>query len=69
MGIAVHAAIGTRPVPGLADVTAAVMKASYGLRTDRARELAIAGTPAQVTGQRCTSKQERRWWDAAPDAS
>lgn len=51
MGIAVHAAIGTRPVPGLAGVTAAVMQASYGLPADRARELTIAGTPAQVTGQ------------------
>jgi hypothetical protein len=27
------------------------MQASYGLPADRARELAIAGTPAQVTGQ------------------
>ena len=56
MGIAVHAAIGTHSVPGLAGVTAAVMQASYGLPADRARELAIAGTPAQVTGQlaRCT---------------
>ena len=52
VGIAVHAATGTRPVPGLAGVTAAVMQASHGLQADRARELTIAGTPAQVTSQR-----------------
>jgi hypothetical protein len=49
VGIAVHAAIGTRPGPGLAGMTAAVMQASYGLPADHARELARAGTPAQVT--------------------
>jgi alkanesulfonate monooxygenase SsuD/methylene tetrahydromethanopterin reductase-like flavin-dependent oxidoreductase (luciferase family) len=51
VGIAVHAAIGARPAPGLARVTAAVMQTSYGLPADRARELSIAETPAQVTGQ------------------
>ncbi len=47
-GIGLHAAIGPRPSRELADVTEGTMRAMYGLPADRARKLAIAGTPAQV---------------------
>jgi alkanesulfonate monooxygenase SsuD/methylene tetrahydromethanopterin reductase-like flavin-dependent oxidoreductase (luciferase family) len=50
-GIFLHAAIGTRSDHGLAEVTAGMMHSMYGVPTDRAREIAIAGTPAQVASQ------------------
>jgi alkanesulfonate monooxygenase SsuD/methylene tetrahydromethanopterin reductase-like flavin-dependent oxidoreductase (luciferase family) len=43
-----HAAISARPAAGLAGMTAATMQGMYGLPADRARQLAIAGTPSQV---------------------
>ncbi len=48
LGISVHAAISMRPAAGLAGMTAATMQGMYGLPADRARQLAIAGTPTQV---------------------
>jgi alkanesulfonate monooxygenase SsuD/methylene tetrahydromethanopterin reductase-like flavin-dependent oxidoreductase (luciferase family) len=51
VGIGLHAAIGRRPVAGLADMTAGVMQSMYGLPADRARQLSIAGTPEQVAAQ------------------
>lgn len=50
-GIGLHAAIGRGPQASLADVTAGVMHTMFGVPADRARELAIAGTPAQVASQ------------------
>ena len=50
-GIGLHAAIGTGSSLDLAEVTAATMHSMYGLPTDRAREIAIAGPPAQVASQ------------------
>jgi alkanesulfonate monooxygenase SsuD/methylene tetrahydromethanopterin reductase-like flavin-dependent oxidoreductase (luciferase family) len=43
-----HAAISAGPAAGLADMTARTMQGMYGLPADRARQLAIAGTPSQV---------------------
>jgi alkanesulfonate monooxygenase SsuD/methylene tetrahydromethanopterin reductase-like flavin-dependent oxidoreductase (luciferase family) len=48
LGICLHAAISRRPAAGLADMTAGTMQGMYGLPADRARQLAIAGTPSQV---------------------
>ena len=48
LGICLHAAIGTRPAAGLADITAASMQHMFGVPADRARQLAIGGTPRQV---------------------
>jgi alkanesulfonate monooxygenase SsuD/methylene tetrahydromethanopterin reductase-like flavin-dependent oxidoreductase (luciferase family) len=48
LGICLHAAISAHPAAGLADMTAGTMQAMYGLPADRARQLAIAGTPSQV---------------------
>jgi alkanesulfonate monooxygenase SsuD/methylene tetrahydromethanopterin reductase-like flavin-dependent oxidoreductase (luciferase family) len=50
-GIGLHAAIGTGSGRDLADVTAGMLHSMYGVPTDRAREVAIAGTPAQVASQ------------------
>lgn len=50
-GIGLHAAIGTGSVRDLAEVTTGVMHAMFGIPADRAREVAIAGTPAQVASQ------------------
>jgi len=50
-GIGLHAAIGQGPQASLADVTAGVMQTMFGVPADRARQLAIAGTPAQVASQ------------------
>jgi alkanesulfonate monooxygenase SsuD/methylene tetrahydromethanopterin reductase-like flavin-dependent oxidoreductase (luciferase family) len=50
-GIGLHAAIGTGSGRDLAEVTAAMMQTMYGVPADRAREVAIAGTPAQVASQ------------------
>ncbi len=50
-GIGLHAAIGTGSDRGLAELTAGMMHSMYGFPTDRAREVAIAGTPAQVASQ------------------
>ena len=43
-----HAAIGRRPAAGLAGITAASMERMFGVPADRARQLAIGGTPSQV---------------------
>ena len=50
-GIGLHAAIGTGPDRELAEVTAGMLNSMYGVPADRAREVAIAGTPAQVASQ------------------
>jgi alkanesulfonate monooxygenase SsuD/methylene tetrahydromethanopterin reductase-like flavin-dependent oxidoreductase (luciferase family) len=50
-GIGLHAAIGTGSGRDLAEVTAGIMNSMYGVPADRAREVAIAGTPAQVASQ------------------
>lgn len=50
-GIGLHAAIGTGADRDLAEVTAGMMRSMYGVPADRAREVAIAGTPAQVAAQ------------------
>jgi alkanesulfonate monooxygenase SsuD/methylene tetrahydromethanopterin reductase-like flavin-dependent oxidoreductase (luciferase family) len=50
-GIGLHAAIGTGSDRDLAEVTAGMMRSMYGVPADRAREVAIAGTPAQVAAQ------------------
>jgi alkanesulfonate monooxygenase SsuD/methylene tetrahydromethanopterin reductase-like flavin-dependent oxidoreductase (luciferase family) len=50
-GIGLHAAIGTGSDRDLAEMTAAMMHAMYGVPADRAREVAIAGTPVQVASQ------------------
>ena len=48
LGICLHVALSARPAAGLADMTAGFMQAMYGVPADRARQLAIAGTPSQV---------------------
>jgi alkanesulfonate monooxygenase SsuD/methylene tetrahydromethanopterin reductase-like flavin-dependent oxidoreductase (luciferase family) len=50
-GIGLHAAIGTGSDRDLAEVAAGVMYSMYGVPADRAREVTIAGTPAQVASQ------------------
>jgi alkanesulfonate monooxygenase SsuD/methylene tetrahydromethanopterin reductase-like flavin-dependent oxidoreductase (luciferase family) len=50
-GIGLHAAIGTGSGRDLAEVTAGMMQSMYGVPADRAREVAIAGTTAQVASQ------------------
>ena len=50
-GIGLHAAIGTGPGRHLAEVAAQMMHAMYGVPADRALEVTIAGTPAQVASQ------------------
>jgi len=50
-GIGLHAAIGTASDPDLTEVTAGMMQSMYGVPADRAREVAIAGTPGQVASQ------------------
>jgi alkanesulfonate monooxygenase SsuD/methylene tetrahydromethanopterin reductase-like flavin-dependent oxidoreductase (luciferase family) len=50
-GIGLHAAIGTGSGRDLAEVTAGMLNSMYGVPADRAREVAIAGTPAQVATQ------------------
>lgn len=51
VGICLHVAIGTRSASELANVTAGMMQSMFGLPADRARQLAVAGTPAQVAEQ------------------
>jgi alkanesulfonate monooxygenase SsuD/methylene tetrahydromethanopterin reductase-like flavin-dependent oxidoreductase (luciferase family) len=49
MGVSVSACIGTSGSAGsLADVSVGVMQSTYGVPTERAREMAIGGTPTQV---------------------
>jgi alkanesulfonate monooxygenase SsuD/methylene tetrahydromethanopterin reductase-like flavin-dependent oxidoreductase (luciferase family) len=50
-GIELHAAIGSGSDRDLTEVTVETMHSMYGLPTDRAREVAIAGTTAQVASQ------------------
>jgi len=50
-GIGLHAAIGTGSDCDLAEMSAGMMQSRYGVPADRAREVAIAGTPAQVASQ------------------
>jgi alkanesulfonate monooxygenase SsuD/methylene tetrahydromethanopterin reductase-like flavin-dependent oxidoreductase (luciferase family) len=50
-GIGLHAALGTDSDRDLAAVTAGVMHSMFGVPIERAREVAIAGTPAQVAFQ------------------
>jgi alkanesulfonate monooxygenase SsuD/methylene tetrahydromethanopterin reductase-like flavin-dependent oxidoreductase (luciferase family) len=48
LGVCVHVALGSRPAAGLAGIAAAGMRRMFGLPADRARQLAIGGTPGQV---------------------
>lgn len=48
LGICLHAAIGRHHAAGLAGIAAAGMQRMFGLPADRARQLAIGGTPRQV---------------------
>jgi alkanesulfonate monooxygenase SsuD/methylene tetrahydromethanopterin reductase-like flavin-dependent oxidoreductase (luciferase family) len=48
LGICVHVALGGHPAAGLADIAATGMQRMFGLPADRARQLAIGGTPRQV---------------------
>jgi alkanesulfonate monooxygenase SsuD/methylene tetrahydromethanopterin reductase-like flavin-dependent oxidoreductase (luciferase family) len=50
-GIGLHAAIGTDSGRDLAEVTAGMMRAMYGVPADRAREVAIGGTAAEVAAR------------------
>ena len=50
-GIGLHAAIGTGSDLDLAEMTAGMMQSMYGVPAERAREVAIAGSPAQVASQ------------------
>jgi alkanesulfonate monooxygenase SsuD/methylene tetrahydromethanopterin reductase-like flavin-dependent oxidoreductase (luciferase family) len=50
-GIGLHAAIGTSSGRDLAEITAGMMQSMYGVPADRAREVATAGSPAQVASQ------------------
>ena len=43
-----HVALGSHPAAGLADIAATGMQRMFGLPADRARQLAIGGTPRQV---------------------
>lgn len=81
-GIGLHAAIGTGSDCDLAEVTAGMMHSMYGVPADRARELAIAGTPAQVASQLapyveagadlivvvCDPAPSRKSWELLADA-
>jgi alkanesulfonate monooxygenase SsuD/methylene tetrahydromethanopterin reductase-like flavin-dependent oxidoreductase (luciferase family) len=51
LGIATHATIAARPGDDLADVSAGVVHAAYGIPADWARQRVLAGTPAQVADQ------------------
>jgi len=51
LGICLHVALGSRPAAGLADIAAAAMQRMFGLPANRARQLAIGGTPRQVADQ------------------
>lgn len=51
LGICLHVALGGRPAAGLPDIAAAGMQHTFGLPADRARQLAIGGTPRQVADQ------------------
>jgi alkanesulfonate monooxygenase SsuD/methylene tetrahydromethanopterin reductase-like flavin-dependent oxidoreductase (luciferase family) len=52
LGISLSACIGTAgSARSLAGVSAAVMQSAYGVPAERARELAIGGTPTQVADQ------------------
>lgn len=50
-GIGLHAAIGAGSGHDLVEVTAGMMRSMYGVPSDRAREVAVGGTPAQVASQ------------------
>jgi alkanesulfonate monooxygenase SsuD/methylene tetrahydromethanopterin reductase-like flavin-dependent oxidoreductase (luciferase family) len=51
LGVGLHATIAARPRDGLADVSARVMQAAYGVPLDWARQRGLGGTPAQVADQ------------------
>ena len=59
-GIGLHAAIGTGSSRDLAEMTAGMLNSMYGVPADRAREVAIAGTPAQVATQLARLRGGRR---------
>lgn len=50
-GIGLHAALGTGSGRDLAEMSAQAMHAMYGFPVERAREVAIAGAPAQVASR------------------
>jgi alkanesulfonate monooxygenase SsuD/methylene tetrahydromethanopterin reductase-like flavin-dependent oxidoreductase (luciferase family) len=47
-GIGLHATLATRPGRTLADTTVATLRSAPGIPGERARQVAVAGTPAQV---------------------
>ena len=50
-GIVLHVGVGKAPSDELAAQSAAAMRSLYGLPSERARELAIGGTPQRVADQ------------------
>jgi alkanesulfonate monooxygenase SsuD/methylene tetrahydromethanopterin reductase-like flavin-dependent oxidoreductase (luciferase family) len=50
-GVGLHAALGPRPGPELKQRTVAALRTAYGLPAERAGQVAVAGTPAEVAGQ------------------
>ena len=67
-GIGLHAAIGTGS-SDLAEVTAGMLNSTYGVPPDRAREVAIAGSPAQVASQLAAYAEagaDRSSWSMRP---
>ncbi len=50
-GVGLHVALGPRPGPELKRATVTALQTAYGLATDRAEQVAVAGTPAQVAEQ------------------
>jgi alkanesulfonate monooxygenase SsuD/methylene tetrahydromethanopterin reductase-like flavin-dependent oxidoreductase (luciferase family) len=50
-GVGLHVALGSRPGPGLKRATMTALRTAYGLPTELAEQVAVAGTPAQVAEQ------------------
>jgi alkanesulfonate monooxygenase SsuD/methylene tetrahydromethanopterin reductase-like flavin-dependent oxidoreductase (luciferase family) len=50
-GIGLHVAMGTESGSDLAEMSAGLMHSMYGFPVERAREVAIGGSPAQVASQ------------------
>ena len=50
-GIGLHATLGTQSGRTLAGTTVATLRSAYGIPGERARQVAVAGTPAEVAEQ------------------
>lgn len=50
-GVMLHATLGTRTGGGLTNLTAGLLQRAYGMPPDRARQLAVGGSPDQVASQ------------------